>query len=126
MRDIANRSDIETVMYAFYDKLLSDGNINYIFTDVAHIDLEKHLPHIVDFWEQNILNTGNYRNNVLKIHLELNDKSTLDATHFKTWLAHFNATVDAHFAGEKAETMKTRALSVATVMQIKMHNRKPN
>lgn len=120
MRDVATRTDIDQIMAAFYDKLLKDSNINYIFTDVAKIDLETHLPHIADFWEQNILGTGNYRNNVLRIHLDLNDKSPLNATHFLTWLTHFNQTVDAHFIGEKAELMKTRALSIATVMQIKI------
>jgi len=123
MNDISTRQDLEMLMAAFYDKLLADDAIGYIFTDVAKIDLENHLPHIVDFWEQNILHTGNYRNNVLKIHLNLNDKVRLNATHFTTWLTHFNATIDQHFAGENAETMKTRALSVATVMQIKMQQR---
>ena len=123
MPDITSRNDIEKIMAAFYDKLLKDNTINYIFTDVAQIDLEKHLPHIVAFWEQNILNSGNYSNNVLKIHFDLDDKTRLDATHFKTWLAHFNETVDALFSGEKAEMMKTRALSIATVMQIKLQNR---
>lgn len=123
MPDIATRNDIEKIMSAFYGKLLEDNNINYIFTDVAKIDLEKHLPHIADFWEQNLLGSGSYRNNVLKIHLDLNDKTPLVATHFMTWLGHLNTTIDEHFSGEKAETMKTRALSVATVMQIKMQRR---
>ena len=118
--DISDRCDLETLMAAFYQRLLTDEKIAYIFTDVAKIDLAAHLPHIVDFWEQNILHTGSYRNNVLKIHQDLNAKSALTATHFKTWIGHFNDTVDAHFHGEKAELIKTRALSVATVMQIKL------
>jgi hemoglobin len=124
MPDIASKTDIEKIMSHFYDKLLSDPAIGYIFTDVAKIDLEKHLPHIVAFWQQNILHTGTYGKNVLKIHIDLNDKVTLNATHFKTWLGHFNDTIDAHFTGENAELMKTRALSIATVMQIKLQNRK--
>lgn len=118
--DIATRIDIELIMRNFYGKLLTDENIAYIFTDVAKIDLEKHLPHLADFWEQNILNTGSYRNNVLKIHLELHGMEPLTPAHFQIWLGHFNDTIDASFAGEKAELMKTRALSVATVMQIKL------
>ena len=123
MADITTREDIQQLMADFYAALLADDAINFIFTDVAKIDLELHLPRIVDFWEQNILGTGSYRANVLKIHLDLNDQIVLNATHFKTWLSHFNATIDAQFAGEKAELMKTRALSVATVMQIKIHQR---
>lgn len=119
--DIATRKDIELLMRNFYGRLLSDSEIAYIFTDVAQIDLEKHLPHLADFWEQNILNTGRYGKNVLKMHIDLHEKEPLTATHFNIWLGHFNATIDASFAGEKAELMKTRALSIATVMQIKLN-----
>lgn len=109
-------------MSAFYDKLLNDDSINYIFTDVAQIDLPNHLPHIVDFWEQVILNSGVYQKNVMKVHLDLNELSALTPEHFRTWLSYLNETIDEHFFGEKAELMKTRALSIATVMQIKMQN----
>lgn len=122
MNDITVRQDLELIMDAFYHKLLTDESISYIFTDVAKIDLRAHLPHIVDFWEQNILNTGSYRKDVLKIHLDLNSKSRLTQSHFHTWLSHLNNTIDANFSGRRAELMKTRALSVATVMQIKMQN----
>lgn len=122
MYDIVTQKDLEMLMAVFYEKLLADDAISYIFTDVAKIDLAEHLPHIVSFWEQNILNSGSYRNNVLKIHLDLNEKLPFTATHFKTWLTHFNQTIDEHFAGPNAELMKTRALSIATVMQIKMQN----
>ena len=48
-KDIASREDIELLMNTFYSRLLSDERINYIFTDVAKIDIEKHLPVIVGF-----------------------------------------------------------------------------
>ncbi|HLA54886.1 MAG TPA: group III truncated hemoglobin [Flavobacterium sp.] len=122
MRDITNRSDLEFLMAHFYEMLLNDDSINYIFTDIAQINLDEHLPHIVDFWEQNILNSGNYTNNVMKIHLALNDKIRLTEAHFDIWLSHLYAAIDAYFLGENAEKMKTRALSIATVMKIKMQN----
>jgi len=120
MKDIATRQDLELLMAAFYERLLRDDTINYIFTDVAKINLMKHLPHIVDFWEQNILSSGSYGNNVMKIHLDLNAKMTFTQDHFQTWLSHLSATIDALFSGDNAEKMKTRALSIATVMNIKM------
>ena len=107
-------------MAAFYDKLLRDESIGYIFTDVAKINLETHLPHIADFWEQNILRSASYRKNVLKIHLDLNALTAFTPNHFRTWLSYLNETIDEHFCGDNAELMKTRALSVATVMQLKM------
>jgi hemoglobin len=120
MNDIQTRADLQFLMEVFYTDLLRDDSISYIFTDVAGIDIKSHLPHIVNFWEQNILGTGNYRKNVLKIHAELNDLEKLTSAHFKTWLTHFNTAVDSYFAGENAENIKTRALSIATVMQIRL------
>lgn len=121
MTDIQNRKDLELLMADFYARLLADDAINYIFTDVAKIDLPEHLPHIVDFWELSILHSGNYKKNVLQVHLDLDNKETLTGTHFQTWLKHFDAAVDQNFSGANAETIKTRALSIATVMQIKLH-----
>ena len=122
MEDIAKRLDLELLMAAFYRKLLNDPSISYIFIDVAQIDLENHLPHIVDFWEQNLLGTGSYRKNVLKIHLDLNALTPLMPAHFETWLAHLYAVADEMFKGENTDKLKTRALSIATVMQIKVGN----
>jgi hemoglobin len=123
MKDIETRRDLERLMAAFYEKLLADPEIAFVFTDVAQMDLQAHLPHIVDFWDANLLQGTGYAKNVMKIHLDLNDKIHLEKRYFDIWLGHLFATIDAHFTGERAETMKTRALSVATVMQIKMGNR---
>ena len=120
MKDLQTRQDLETIMTSFYHKLLQDHSINYIFTHVARINIETHLPTIVDFWEQTIFNTGGYKNNVLKIHQDLNEKVKLTSEHFHLWLHYFNQTVDGFFCGENAEKIKTRALSIATVMQIKL------
>lgn len=125
MKDIATRDDLLFLMNAFYNKLLKDDQIKYIFTDVAKIDLTTHIPIITDFWEQNILGTGNYKNNVLQVHRDLDDQSKLSPEHFEIWLDHFEMTISENFSGENAEKMKTRALSIANVMKIKLgtHNK---
>ncbi len=120
MKDICCREDLEFLMREFYNSLLQNDLMKRVFIEIAKIDLEAHLPHIVDFWEQNILQTGNYRKNVLEIHRNLNKLEKLTPDYFKIWLDTFFATVDRHFFGEKAEQIKTRALSIATVMLLKM------
>jgi hemoglobin len=120
MTDITNRTDLEFLLATFYNRLLQDPRISYIFTHVAKIDLASHLPHIVDFWQQSLFNVGSYRTNVLQVHLDINDKEKLTSEHFEIWLNHFNNTVDELFQGDNAEKAKTRALSIATVMQIKL------
>lgn len=119
MKDIETRGDIELLMRKFYERLLADTSVSYIFTDVAKIDLEAHLPHLADFWQQALFYTGSYRKNVMQVHLDLNAEEKLTEAHFDTWLAHFITTVDTLFKGETAEKAKNRALNIATIMKIK-------
>lgn len=118
--DIANREDIDLLMHNFYKKLLDDNTINYIFTDVVKIDIETHIPVIADFWESILFHRNVYHNNPMKIHLDIQNKTPLLKHHFNTWLCYFNDTVDELFEGRIAEMSKQRALSIATVMQIKI------
>ena len=119
-RDISTRQDIELLLNSFYCRLMADERINYIFIDVAKLDIKTHIPVIADFWETVLLNKNVYQNNTMKIHLDLNKKTTITKEHFDVWLYHFNAAVDELFEGNTAELAKQRARSVATVMQIKM------
>ncbi len=120
MRDIQTRNDLHLLMSEFYLKLLADSKISFIFIKVAKIDLAPHLYELVDFWEQILFDNGNYRKNVLEIHTDLNQKIRLSEEHFAIWLKYLNTTIDENFAGKNAENMKTRALSIATVMRIKL------
>ena len=120
MRDIQTMEYLNLLMSEFYLKLLADSKINFIFNAIAKIDLEPHLLELVDFWEQILFDTGSYRKNVLQIHMDLNQKIKLSEEHFSIWLHYFNLTIDENFEGQNAENMKTRALSIATVMKIKL------
>jgi hemoglobin len=120
MKDIQNQDDLYLLVDEFYKKLLSDASIAYIFTDVIKIKIEEHLPILVTFWSQAILNTGGYTNNLTQIHLDVDKKEHLTPELFTIWLSHFNKTVDGHFKGENAEKIKTQALSIATILQIKI------
>lgn len=46
---------------------------------------------------------------------------TFTKDHFTIWVSYFNETITTFFEGENAEKMKTRALSIATLMQLKMN-----
>ena len=120
MKDIENRNDLLYLVQKFYDKLLADPTISYIFTDVAKIDLIHHLPILVDFWDMVLFQSNTYQKNVLQLHMNLHSLSPLNNDHFATWLKYFNTTVDENFTGEKAFLIKQRALSIATVMQVKI------
>ena len=120
MNDIQNQEDLYLLVDEFYKKLLSNDSISYIFTDVVKIKIEEHLPILVIFWSQAILGTGGYTKNLTQIHLDIDKKEHLTPELFKIWLDHFYITVDENFIGKKAEQIKTQALSIATIMQIKI------
>ena len=120
MNDIQNQDDLHLLVSEFYKKLLTDDSISYIFTDVVKIHLEEHLPILVTFWSQAILGTGGYIKNLTQIHLDIDQKEPLTPELFTIWLNHFYSAVDSNFTGEKAEKIKIQALSIATIMQIKI------
>jgi hemoglobin len=120
MKDILNTDDLYILVDEFYKKLLADQSISYIFTDIVKIKLEEHLPILVTFWSQSIFNTGGYFNNLTQIHLDISEKEYLTPALFSIWLNHFNTSVDENFIGSNAEKIKAQALSIATIMQIKI------
>ena len=120
MNDIQTREDLHLLMSEFYLKLLADSKISSIFIRIAKIDLTPHLVELVDFWKQILFEKGSFRKYLLQIHTNFNQLSKLSAAHFEIWLHYFNTTIDENFAGQIAQNMKTRALSIATVMKIKM------
>jgi len=119
-RDIENRADLLLLMQKFYEKLLADSSISYMFTDVAKIDILHHLPVLVDFWEMVLFQADTYRKNALQLHMNLHRQSVMKKEHFETWLTYFSQTIDELFEGEKAFLAKQRAKSIATVMQVKI------
>ena len=119
-KDIKTRDDLLKLMKTFYEKLLGDPSIGYFFTDIARIDLSQHLPVLVDFWDMILFHSDTYRKNAIEPHMRLNEKSPLQKQHFETWLSYFRETVDELFSGENATQAKEKALSIATIMQIKI------
>lgn len=119
-KDIQNRGDLLLLVSLFYKKLLADSSISYIFTDVAKIDLDHHLPVLVDFWDSVLFQSDTYHKNAMQPHLHLHQQSPLQDHHFDTWLLYFRDSTDELFEGEKAFQIKERATSIATVMRIKI------
>ncbi|MDI1243752.1 MAG: group III truncated hemoglobin [bacterium] len=119
-RDIETRADIDHLMREFYSRATSDDVIGYIFTDVAKLDLDHHLPIIGDFWESLLFGTGAYQQhgrNPLMVHRDLHEKSPLTAGHFARWIELFEFCVDKDFAGERADFLKMRARAIALRFQ---------
>lgn len=119
-QDILNREDLLLLMDRFYSKALTDATIGHYFTEVVQLNLQKHIPIITDFWETILFDTGKYNGNTMKVHEELHEKSPFKSEHFNRWMEMFKETVNENFEGNNAEKIKQRAISIATVMNIKM------
>jgi hemoglobin len=122
MKDLENRKDIELLLKKFYAKAFTDEVIGFYFTEIAHLDLEKHLPVIADFWETVLFGVAKYKNNAIKVHDYLHEAHAFENKHFERWIELFTQTINDNFEGEKAELAKQRALSIGTVMKIKIVN----
>lgn len=112
-RDLQDRSDIAELVGEFYRRAFKDPLIGPIFTDIARMDLDHHLPIMCDFWETVLFNAGLYRRNALQVHLVLGARFPLGQEHFDRWLTLWVSNVDEHFTGEKAELAKTQARRIA-------------
>ncbi len=112
-RDLTSRADVEVLVRGFYTRAFADPLLGPIFRDVAHMDLDAHLPVMCDFWQTVLFRAGLYRRNALQVHADLHASFPLSSEHFARWLALWTATVDDLFAGEKAELAKTQAARIA-------------
>ena len=118
--DIQNQEDLYVLVDKFYDKLLSDNRLNYIFTDLVKIKIEEHLPLLVVFWSQLIFGTGGYTNNLTDIHLKVDKLEHLTPEMFNIWLDYFNETVDHLYKGAHANEIKLQAKNLGIILQIKI------
>ena len=112
-----SRSSIAFFVDRFYEKILADEQLSPIFFEVAGIDLDAHLPHIKDYWCKLLLGDRQYQRHTMNIHRAVNEKRPLLPADFERWLGFFTVTVDAHFAGERAERAKCVAASIAANME---------
>lgn len=123
-KDLENRADIENMVNTFYQKVRKDELIAFFFDEVAQLNWETHMPKMYDFWEMIVFGASNFRGNPMGTHINLHQKEALKQKHFDRWLVLFKTTVDELFEGQKAELVKTRALSIATVIQMKTFSMK--
>ncbi len=113
MPDITNSLDVELLVKTFYSNLLLNEEVKPIFD---HVDFEKHMPHMIAFWEFVLLDKEGYTTNVFDKHVNL----PLKAEHFAIWLKTFENTVNYLFEGEKANMAIQRAQTIAYSFETKM------
>lgn len=120
-RDIANTDDVKQLVDTFYTRVLKDAVIGHIFTEVAPISWEKHMPIMYAFWNSVILSVQGYEGNPMTKHIQLHKIFPLQNAHFERWLQLWEDTVSSLFKGSNATMAIARAKSIAGIMEHKLN-----
>jgi hemoglobin len=112
-QDILNTEDVTHLVKTFYANLLLHDEVKPIF---AHIDFEKHMPHMIAFWEFVLLDKAGYTTNVFDKHVNLR----LKESDFTLWLTVFESTIKTLFEGEKVDMAILRTQTIAFTFQQKL------
>lgn len=115
-KDILHRKDLEVLVRKFYDVVKVDKIIGHYFNEVMLVNWEKHLPIMINFWENILFFHNNYEGNPMSIHKTINKKSKMHPKDFKRWMKLFTQIVDENFEGPNAETIKVKADRIASIM----------
>ncbi len=121
--DIKNNNDIKLLVDTFYERIKTDARIGFLFTEVAKVNWETHLPKMYAFWENIIFHTGDYNGNPMLKHKELHEHFPLNEAHFIRWMVLFSETVDSLFKGQTATEIKQRAENISAAMMYKTLNK---
>jgi len=116
MKDIRNDDDIRLLVETFYGRVQDNERLNHIFSDVAGVDWDHHLPKMIDFWSNLIFQTGRYKGRPFRQHMPL----PLEEEDFYLWYGLFEKTVDKLFAGSRADYAKEMASKIAASFSLRM------
>ena len=125
MTDIETRADCERLVREFYARAFADPIIGFLFTDIAKLDLEAHVPRITAFWETILLGARSYGGGAFRPHALLHAKVPLLRGHFDRWVTIWSQTVDDLFAGDRAELAKAHARRVADAFLRRLEDELP-
>ncbi len=116
-RDLNSPEAVCELVDAFYARVLVDPALAPMFTQVAAVDLEHHLPTIKAFWRKMLLGRPDYDRNMVARHAAVHARMPLTRRHFDRWLALFTRTIDERFAGPGANRARTLAVRIAANLE---------
>jgi hemoglobin len=117
MRDIKTYEEIKQLVDSFYQKVVSDDMIGYIFTEIQRVNWDYHLPRMYSFWQTVLFGDVSYKGNPMLEHFYVNKNEPLKAEYFQRWLFLWENTINDLFKGEVAEKAKYSAKNMAVGLQ---------
>jgi len=115
--DIGDKKDIELLVNSFYSKVKKNDLLSPVFASkIPDEAWPSHLERMYNFWNAILFAEKGFDGNPMQKHMTL----PIDEKHFTQWLELFRQTIDELFEGAKAEEAKTRATSIAQIMNFKI------
>ena len=117
MNDIRDKEDVKIFVDAFYKKVRIDSILGPVFAaKIPDDNWPPHLERMYSFWSTVLFAVRDYSGNPFSKHATL----PIQGNHFEKWMELFTETIDTHFAGEKAEDAKMRAIKMGKLFQSKL------
>lgn len=115
--DIADRADVEAVLWRFYGAVLVDDVLAEPFAEVREVTgLAAHIPVMTDFWETMLFKVRRYHGQVQDVHGRVHATTALSTRHFIRWLTTWYDTVDDMHSGPQADRAKRQAARICWSM----------
>lgn len=116
-KDIETRTDIELLVSLFYERIIADRQIGYLFQRIVEAKGESHLQTMCDFFENIILFTGKYEGHPMNLHQLCHAPTLLTAADFHHCNELFICSVDALFFGDNASMAKQRTINISEIIK---------
>ena len=114
--DILNADDVKLLVDDFYGRVRDNELLSPIFNGVIGDKWPIHLEKMYGFWQTILFDVRAYSGTPFPPHKQL----PVEKTHFDRWIAIFNSTIDAQFAGPITEEAKMRATNMAFMFSHKI------
>ena len=118
MTDITTFEDCRHLVDVFYGHIREEPLLGPVFASKI-ADWAPHLDTMSRFWFTILFGREAYHGNPAVKHVPL----PIEREHFDRWLALWQTTIDAEFAGPIAENAKARAVRMADILESRVRER---
>ena len=114
--DLTTRGAIDDLVTTFYREIVFDDLLEPVFSEVAEVEWDRHIPVLVDYWASLLLGTREHRSRVMGVHRHLHGLAPVERDHCDRWYSLWVGCVDERWAGPNAERAKHHAAALMARM----------
>ena len=114
-KDISSSQDIQLLVEAFSQKVLSQPYLLALFEKLTQRDWKQHFFQMNKFWHSVLLKSQSYKGHPLILHAFLPAKQA----QVQEWIYLFHETIEEHFTGPRANAAKAFAENMVRIFAYK-------